>query len=56
MKAIMDVHYGIGKNSNRINISQYFMDKMYVNIEDEHSLKSELFEMGVSHQFTVKVI
>ncbi len=55
-KASLDIHYGVGKNPNRINTNQYFMDKMYVNIEDGHYLKLESFETGVSHQFIVKVI
>jgi len=53
-KARLDIHYGIGKNPNRINTNQYFMDKMYVRVEEGNYLKLESFETGVAHQFVVK--
>lgn len=53
-KARLDINYGVGKNPNKINTDQYFMDKMYVRIEEGSYLKLESFETGVAHQFVVK--
>lgn len=53
-KARLDIKYGVGKNPNKINTNQYFMDKMYVRIEEGSYLKLETFETGVAHQFVVK--
>lgn len=47
------IYYGVGKNPNKINTSQDFMDKMYVHIDEGQFLKLE----GASYTvFIVKVI
>ena len=53
-KVSLSIFYGIGKNPNRINTNQKFMDKMYVRIEEGNYLKLESFETDAVHQFIVK--
>ena len=53
-KPTLCIHYGVGKNPNRINDDENFMDKMYVRVEEGSFLKLHTFETGVNHQFIVK--
>lgn len=49
------IYYGVGKNPNRIQTNQAFMDKMYVHIEEGQFLKLE--SVGAhSYVFIVKGI
>lgn len=47
------IYYGVGKNPNRINTNQDFMDKMYVHIEEGQFLKLESVGSN-SYVFIVK--
>lgn len=47
------IYYGVGKNPNRINTNQAFMDKMYVHIEEGQFLKLESVGSN-SYVFIVK--
>lgn len=49
------IYYGIGKNPNRIQTNQNFMDKVYVHIEDGQYLKLENIGSN-NYEFIVKVI
>lgn len=49
------IRYGVGKNPNKINTGQDFMDKMYIRVEEGHFLKLET--VGDYHyDFIVKLI
>lgn len=48
------IYYGVGKNPNRINTDQEFMDKIYVHINDGQFLKLE--SVGKNYVFIVKLI
>ncbi len=53
-KAKLAVFYGVGKNPNRLDTNQNFMDKAYIRINEGQYLKLESYETGVPHQFIVK--
>ena len=48
------INYGTGKNPERINMDEEFVDKIYVSGEEGSFLKLETFETWVNHQFVVK--
>jgi hypothetical protein len=52
----LSIFYGVGKNPNKINDEQSFLDKVYLKMQEGQYLKLGSFETGKTYTFTVTAI
>lgn len=50
----LNIHYGVGKNPNRINTDNQFKDKVYIRVDEGQYIKLESYESEANHYFIVK--